>query len=234
MKKIFLISYIFLFAAAIFSVEIDPFEKDFLLSGIYMAQPPIVKDDFVVFTADTKARHVGIVFENEKFKKIHSFERFTLHDEEGETKKSFLFYIYKLPKKIQRVDYRLVIDGLWTYDPINQEKKYDMQNNLILSTVAINPSNEKKTEVLENGIVRFVAKSEPGEVIRLSGSFNNWDSYIYVMQEVERGIYTLEIPLPKGVHYYNFYRGITSFIDEGNRDRAYTQDGMHVSILELN
>ncbi|MGL4986663.1 MAG: isoamylase [Treponemataceae bacterium] len=233
MKRILLLSLIFCITHTLFSVPMDSFEKDYILSGIHSVQPPLIKDDYIVFTATTNARHVGIVFENERFEKIHSFERLTFYDDEGEKKDSVLFYIYKLPPKTQWIDYRLVIDGLWTFDPLNKEKTYDIQNNLTLSRVRVDLPYEKKTEVLENGVVRFVAKSQPNETIRLSGSFNNWDSYIYVMKETERGIYTLELPLPKGTHYYNFYKGISSFIDTTNPNRGYTQDGVHVSILEM-
>ena len=53
------------------------------------------------------------------------------------------------------------------------------------------------------------------------------------MVEVQRGKYQLDIPLPAGVYYYNYYSGITSFIDETNPSKGYTEDGRIASRIEV-
>ena len=79
-----------------------------------------------------------------------------------------------------------------------------------------------------------VIQGQSGQIIRLGGTFTNWDSSIYVMRETAPGLYELEIPLPRGTHYYAYYDGMASFVDKTNPDRAYTADGRTASVITIN
>jgi hypothetical protein len=67
----------------------------------------------------------------------------------------------------------------------------------------------------------------------LTGTFTNWDPYIYTLTETVPGIYELEIPLPRGTYYYKFVRGITEIIDEGASARVFSSDGQSASVLKV-
>ena len=71
------------------------------------------------------ARHVGIAFEHENFQSIHSFQRLYRSDDSTETKKSILFYIMQIPEEMRELRYRLVINGLWSTDPLNPDEIFD-------------------------------------------------------------------------------------------------------------
>lgn len=213
--------------------EISAYTKDILISQIQEATAPVVKDGFIVFTADEKARHVGIVFDYENYRVIHSFERRSHYAEDDKPVSSVLFYVTDYPKNVETIKYRLVIDGLWTADPLNPLKEFDNATNTMLSKIEIEKMAEPITEKMPSGLVRFVYYGKTGQNIRLAGSFNNWDSYMYTLRETSSGVYQIDLPLPKGTYYYNFYHGTTALVDEKNPKRAYTKDGRKASVLNV-
>lgn len=213
--------------------EQDTYARDILISKIDKVGIPYNEGDFLVFTAEDKFRHVGIAFDFEDFKTIHSFQLLKKTDMENEVTQSLYFFIIEVPKSIDSVSYRLVIDGLWTVDPNNPNKIYDKESNIVLSKLDIHREKEPATSIPSKNMVRFVYMGNPGLRIRLGGTFTNWDSSIYIMQETSPGFYELEIPLPKGTYYYAYYEGITSFVDKTNPERAYTKDGKVASIITV-
>jgi len=233
----------FLFLAISFSIfaaekKIEPttakdiadYARSKIIDQIEQPCPPYVQDGYLIFTADKSARFVGIAFGYENFRIIHPFQRLSHYETDGKPVDSVLFYITSYPKDVDEVSYKLIIDGLWTTDPLNSKRSFDKQTNSMLSIVNVERP-EPITEKASNGNVRFVYYGESGQSIRLGGTFNNWDSYMYEMTEVSPGIYQIELPLPPGVYYYNFYNGINAMIDLKNSERAYTVDGRTASII---
>lgn len=213
-----------------------------LISSIKAVQSPIVTEDFIIFTADKNARFTGIAFDFENYSKIHTFQRLVTKDSEFEPVDSLLFYICKIPEKISEISYRIIVDGIWTYDPVNENKYYSYEADTYFSVVKIeNLAKEKTESIYPNGTVpsltghtRFVYNGKPGQKIRLGGTFTNWDSFIYELEETSPGFYEITLALPKGSYFYAFYKGTTSFVDETNPDKAYTPDGRIASVLHVN
>jgi len=211
----------------------DTYTYDNLISKIESVGKPYIEEDFIVFTAKDSPRHIGIAFDFENYKEIHSFQRLSKTDMNNEISDTLYFYILEVPKGIKKVLYRLVIDGLWTVDPENPLTEFDKNARITLSRVDINRIETPKTFITENNTVKFIYIGETGKKIRLGGSFTNWDSSIYFLKETSKGFYELELPLPKGTHYYTFYEGISSFIDSTNPVRAYSKDGKITSAITI-
>lgn len=211
--------------------EITAYTKQQIISKIQHATAPRVEENFLVFTAEKTARFVGIAFDFENFRIIHPFERLQHYEGDETPVDSVLFYVTQYPKELTRISYRLIIDGLWTVDPLNSETVFDPKTNALLSTVSIDSTPAPVTEKIANGMVRFVYYGEGGQKIRLGGTFNNWDPFMYTMTEVASGVYQIDLPLPKGTYYYNFYNGTNSLIDAKNPDRVFTGDGKTASLL---
>lgn len=212
----------------------DTYTYNNLIALIDKVGSPIVEGDYIIFTADSSSRHVGIAFEFENYKTIHSFQKVNTTDIDGKVVQSVYFHILEVPKSIKQVSYRLVIDGLWTVDPHNKNQIFDQKSNLMLSTVSIQRQEVPTTSTVKKNLVRFVYQGRPGQVIRLGGTFTNWDSSIYVMKESAPGLYELELSLPRGTHYYAYYDGMASFVDTTNPERAYTIDGRTASVITIN
>lgn len=219
------------------------YDYDIFVSGISNVSAPILKEDRVVFTADSSSRFTGIAFDFENFRQIHPFSLRKLRDIDGEETESFKFFVLDLPKNLTHLQYRLIVDGLWTTDPLNPNIGYDSKTGMKLSQLDLNRHIEPATEVtradssgqirIGSSMVRFVHKGKEGQRIRIAGNFTNWDSWIYELEEVEPGLYLLELPLNEGTWFYSYYTGISSFVDETNPERAYTPDGRMASVITV-
>lgn len=211
----------------------DTYEYDLAVTGISGVRAPYLTNNYIVFTAPVTSNSIGIAFDFEEFRTIHYFQLRKNYGYEGDVTSSYYFYILEAPKKLPRVSYRLIIDGLWTIDPNNEHVTYNEQENYALSYIDLPPAEIEITEKLENGLTHFVCHGESGQKIRLGGTFTNWDSWIYEMKETVPGKYEIDIPLHPGTYYYAFYNGITAFLDETNPSRGYSTDGRIVSCITI-
>lgn len=231
--------FLFLSSAELFSAEskamLTDEELDYaeLVNTIQAVGSPYLKGDYAIFTSKSNARHIGIAFDFEGFKTIHSFKIKKFIDMEYKEADSIYFYILKVPKNVLEINYRLIIDGLWTVDPLNDETVFSRETNLVLSHFNASREIPQVTEKISGGKIRFVYKGKSGQKVRVGGSFTNWDSWIYQMSEVAPGVYQFEIPLPPGKYEYAFYTGINSFPDSGNPQKCYTPDGKTASLIIL-
>lgn len=239
MKKFFFLPVILLSLFPLIGNEIDSLTYSTLVSSISRAQAPIVSEKYVVFTARGTARFAGIAFEHEQYKTTWPFKRLSRKDEKGEPQKdsqgkaieSILFYIAEIPPETSELRYRMVIDGLWTTDPLNSQTSYDYTNGMMVSTLSVDRYEVYKTVSKTNESVRFICISEPGKLIKLAGTFNNWDPFMYEMTEIKAGYYELYLPLPKGTWYYAFFSGSSQIPDSINHERVYTKDGRIASVI---
>ena len=90
------------------------------------------------------------------------------------------------------------------------------------------------TEATSNDRVKFIYKGESGLKLNLAGTFTNWDPWIYQLEEIQPGLYELELPLTTGTYYYNYYLGLTPILDNTNPEKIYTADGRSASVIRVN
>lgn len=214
-------------------VEFTDHELDALLCNIEKPCAPIVTKDYIIFTADAKYRYVGIAFDFENYKIVHPFQVLTGQNNEGKTYRKNMFYCYNRQHKFTTLKYRLVIEGLWTTDPLNPVKEYDDNVNLYFSKVEDPNSVRVYTTEEKDNIIHFIYKGQEGLDLHLAGSFTNWDPWIYRMKETAPGFYELELPLTRGTYYYNYFLGLTPLLDETNPEKAYTKDGRIASVIKV-
>ncbi|MDR1317399.1 MAG: hypothetical protein LBK13_11060 [Spirochaetales bacterium] len=191
------------------------------------ASAPEIMDDTVFFSCKPQGtvRYVGIAFAHEEFREIHLFER----NEYG-----VLFLFFPIPEELHSLDYRLVIDGLWTTDPENPLKIRDA-GGLTLSRfelpVSAVQSVARSPVIREDGQVEFNFEASPGMDIYLAGSFNGWDPYMYRLRETRPGLYSLSLRLLQGTYYYMFTVEGRKRLDPLNPNRGQDEDGYEISIL---
>jgi hypothetical protein len=137
-----------------------------------------------------------------------------------------LFHVYTLPPTLRELEYRLVIDGLWTADPLNPLSRIDQQSGILRSTILI-PASKQLPTTLDGppGSLYFTYRAGPGEYITVAGSFNGWDPFMYEMREINPGSYSLTLPLPPGTYQYVFFHKGERVLDPNNFNRVYTKDG---------
>ncbi len=214
--------------------EKDLYEYNNIVAKLETPAEPVVTENYIVFTEKTGPRFIGIAFDFEDYQKIHPFMLHKNRDAEGAVTNSLMFFILDRPAFLREISYRLIIDGLWTFDPNNSNSFYDSENGITISKIDIGETKPEVTRATKENGAKFIYNGEPGQTVRLGGTFTNWDSWIYELKETKPGFYELNLPLPTGKYYYNYYLGMNAIVDKTNPNRAYTADGRTTSVIEVN
>jgi hypothetical protein len=215
---------------------------DFLLTLPETGGPRIFQDA-VVFTCSSSNRRVGVSLAAEGFASVHWMRKLMIsQDPQGAPiprrrkvpdpykDSGLLFYVYQAPEDLEEIEYRLVIDGLWTTDPANPLNRRDRASGILKSLVLM-PRDRREPVFRENpkGVLNFSFKGPPGETVTVAGSFNHWDPFMYELREYPEGLYTLSLPLPPGTYQYLFFHRGERYLDPYNFRRAYTKEGSAAS-----
>lgn len=211
--------------------EKDLYDYNNIVAKLDTCSQPCIQNNYIIFTEETGPRFIGIAFDFEDYQTIHPFQIHRNRDLEGTVTTSVMFFIMERPAELTEIKYRLVIDGLWTSDPVNPDTIYDNTSGLYLSRVDLGEALPEITSVKKERGTKFIYNGEPGQTVRLGGSFTNWDSWIYELEETSPGFYELNLPLPEGKYYYNYYLGMKAIVDKTNPSKAYTEDGRTASVI---
>jgi hypothetical protein len=238
MRKIMILMLLGAIIGAIEAIDMESYQFINHLLNIREPGEPEIFDDGVIFTAPSTHRRVGISFAHEGFARVHWFRQLlkakdTLTRKEERSKNiadqyrdsGILFHVYTVPPEIRELEYRLVIDGLWTTDPLNPYYRIDQQSGIVRSIITLPEIQKIPAASPPPGALTFNYQAPPGETITVAGSFNGWDPFMYELRETSPGVYALTLPLPPGIyHYVFFYRG-QRVLDPYNHNRAYTGEG---------
>jgi hypothetical protein len=240
MRKIMILTLLVAIIGNIEAIDTESYQFINRLLAIREPGAPEIFDDGVIFTASSGYRRVGVSFAHEGFARVHWFERLlkakdTLTPREERSKNiadqyqdsGVLFHVYTVPPEIRELEYRLVIDGLWTADPLNPRYRIDQKSGIVRSTITM-PESRKIPTAFDGppGTLTFNYQAPPGETVTVAGSFNGWDPFMYELRETAPGLYTLTLPLPPGIYHYVFYHRGRRILDPYNHDRAYTAEGL--------
>ena len=229
-----------------YSVDIEAVESyqlvDRLLSLTEPGAPEIL-DDLVIFTASSGNRRVGIAFADEGFSKVHWFRqlmvRHDIADLQADTLNRYkdsgiIFYVHKIPEGASKLEYRMIINGLWTVDPANPDMRRDSATGLTLSILSLPPRDTVHNPLNgPSGSLSFVFRGPPGETVTVAGSFNNWDPFMYELREGPAGNYSINIPLPPGKYQYVFFHRGRRYLDPYNANRVYSREGNAASEIVI-
>jgi hypothetical protein len=144
-----------------------------------------------------------------------------------------MFHVYQIPEGVTEIEYRLVINGLWTADPANPDSRRD-GSGLSRSVISL-PKKETVPGPLKRppGSLSFSFEAPPGETVTVAGNFNGWDPFMYELREGPAGNYTINIPLPPGTYQYVFFHRGQRYLDPYNARRIYAKDGKAASEIVI-
>ncbi|MDR0313866.1 MAG: glycogen-binding domain-containing protein, partial [Treponema sp.] len=144
-----------------------------------------------------------------------------------------LFYVEVIPDDMRNMDYRMIIDGLWTIDPLNPNGVTG-SGGIYQSRVSL-PARSSPPSTADSpaGQLRFSFPAATGEIVTVAGSFNNWDPFMYELRETSTGMYTLTLNLPPGTYQYVFFYRGERILDPYNSARVYTREGKIVSQVQV-
>jgi hypothetical protein len=215
MRKIMILMLLGAIIGAIGAIDMESYQFINHLLNIREPGEPEIFDDGVIFTAPSTHRRVGVSFAHEGFARVHWFRqllkaRDTLTRKEERSKNiadqyrdsGILFHVYTVPPEIRELEYRLVIDGLWTTDPLNPHYRIDQQSGIVRSIITM-PEIQKIPTAFDGppGTLTFNYQAPPGETVTVAGSFNGWDPFMYELRETSPGFYALTLPLPSGIYH---------------------------------
>jgi hypothetical protein len=243
MKKYTILTLLIVIIGSIGALDTESYQFiDRLLTLPGPGRPELFGDG-VIFTAPSSYRRVGIAFAYEGFSKIYWFRKLLSNRNEPppqdpKSKKppdiyqdsGILFHAHTVPGHIKNLEYRLILDGLWTIDPLNPLYRLDEKSGLLHSVVAL-PDRQPPPTAFDGppGSLSFRFTAPPGETVTVAGSFNGWDPFMYELQETSPGIYSLLLPLPPGTYQYVYYHRGGRFLDPNNHNRVYTKEGIPAS-----
>ena len=247
MKRISLIAIFMVIAAITWATDWE--NHEFIDRLITLAGPgaPVIYENFVIFTAPSEFRRVGVAFAHENFFPVYWFRQLLVPQDRlnapipqgRKTPDPFKdsgiqFHVYQIPKGVSELEYRFIINGLWTVDPNNPRTRRDPITGLVWSVVSIPqvPSRPNPLNGLPHGLT-FTFKGPPGEVVTVAGNFNGWDPFMYELREGPSGIYNINIPLPPGTYQYVFFNRGQRFSDPYNSRRVYSRDGREASEITV-
>ena len=208
---------------------------------------PEIIDNMVIFTASSNLRRVGVAFAHENFSNVYWFRQLLIPQDPLDApippgKKvpdpykdsGIQFYVYQVPENINELEYRLIINGLWTVDPANSQTRRDPVSGLTWSVLLIplRPSTPDPLKGLPEGLI-FSFKGPPGETVTVAGNFNGWDPFMYELKEGPAGIYSINVPLPPGAYQYVFFYRGQRYVDPNNPNRIYSRDGSAASVIVI-
>ena len=209
-----------------------------------LSQPgrPEIFEDSVLFTAPSSYKRVGISFAHDNYTKVHWFQRLMVPKDPADLlvngkvnakidpyeDSGILFHFEPIPVDLKNMDYRLIIDGLWTTDPTNPNRVYG-PSGIAASRFPLPERHITSVVQTTPGVYVFSYHAPSGETITVGGSFNNWDPFMYELRETIKGFYTLSLSLPPGNFQYVFFHRGEQIPDPANTRRLFSRDGRIVS-----
>jgi len=158
MKTIVLIVLFAMIAAFSWAADWETYEIVDRLLSLSGPGAPIIYGNSVIFTASSNLRKVGVAFAHENFSNVYWFRQLLIpQDQLGAPippgKKvpdpykdsGIQFHVYQVPDYINKLEYRLIINGLWTVDPVNSQTYRDRVSGLTWSVLSI-PSRPSRPD----------------------------------------------------------------------------------------
>ena len=210
----------------LFSIELEGYNINKKLISLEKSGPPEIIDNYIIFTLenDEKPSFVGAAFDFENYTKIHQYYR----------TQTGIYYLVINKPETDMIRYRVIIDGIWQADP------HSLKNIKEFSGVEISifplpdvPDNENIYPLTENAYTLFYHRGKPGSSVYLTGSFNNWDPFMYRMEEKKPGEYYFRVRLNPGEHYYYFIENGMKIADKRNPEVVWDRDYNEISAFIL-
>ncbi len=168
----------------------------------------MIFEDSAIFTAPSNLRRVGVAFAHENFSTVYWFKQLLVSQDrlnapippgkkvpDPYIDSGIQFFVFKMPENLKELEYRLVVNGLWTVDPSNDLFRRDKVSGVSVSVLPI-PQRAQKHDPL-NGLpkgLNFLFTAPPGEIVSVAGDFNNWDPFMYVFLIMASVLQTRKTP----------------------------------------
>jgi hypothetical protein len=241
LKRIF--SILFILALPAGAQELSDRLHLKLMNQSMSASPSVIdRNLFLAYKPEKAVSTVAAAFAHENFSKLHYLTK----NQNGVFVLSYRlpdYFIYindsfrkNQPSSLTNtVYYRIIIDGVWTTDPVNINRTED-NSGIELSWINIPDEAreiKKGLQTSKNNQVTFSFKAPAGRRIYLSGDFNGWDPFMHRLYEDTAlpGYYTITLRIPPGIHHYYYIVDGIIIKDPDNPEIGYNREGSAASRL---
>jgi hypothetical protein len=215
-------------AQAVSDVGAPPYSLTTEVQIMRSSAAPLVREHWVVFSyrPSSSARYVAARFEHESYSVLHPFK---LNEQ-----KVFVL-VYRPPEGLDELTYRISVDGLWMRDPANPEYSKDSFGTEYshVGLEELRPWPARGPVISSDGRVTFTYRGAPGGIVTVAGSFNQWDPFVHVLDEIDDGVYSLTLRLPRGSHYYYLLENGRKRLDPSNEEIRRDSEGQLVSCFHI-
>lgn len=197
--------------------ELTPLDL-FLVSKNIEEGVPFVHEGsiYLFFKAKEDTRYVAVSFDYDNYYQKYLMYRYG---------RNAFFTKVTPPLGKKRVEYRYIVDGIWTSDQTNPNYKENFLGDRFSflqlsdwdsSLALVNPSYDKEGRV----VLYFLG--EPNQNVYIAGNFNNWNPFLHpLVEEIERpGVYSVALDLPAGEVVYYFLANGKRYLDSLNSNKS--------------
>ena len=145
------------------------------------------------------------------------------------------FMVVNPPKGKKTIEYRFVVDGYWTTNPLG-ENHFRQEYGSMVSYVRykLKPKQKRaRSKVVDNNKIRFAIYMPQAKRITVAGTFNNWNMWQDFLRKSSNGLWVLEKDLPPGEYLYRFYVDDHWRLDLYNPDTRLDHTGQMSSRLVI-
>lgn len=170
---------------------------------------------YLFFKAKEDTRYVAVAFNYDSYSQKYLMYR---HD------RNTFFAKVTPPLGKRQVEYRYIVDGVWTSDENNPNYKENFLGDRFsflnlsdwdTSLALVNPSYTSQGKT----ILYFLG--EPDQKVNIAGNFNNWNPFLHRLEEEKErpGVYSVELDLPSGEIVYYFLANGKRHLDSLNPNK---------------
>jgi len=222
------LALILLVASAAGASAASPTVLDVAIRTMRPLQPQLIGDTVILsYWSPSAVRFVGARFEHEDWAVLYAFSV----NENG------VFVLdYPVPAGRDRLAYRIVVDGLWMTDPSNPVVETNRQGvEVSVYRLETEPQRSVVSPEIKAGRATFVYRGNPGTRVSLVGDFNAWDPFDpdFLLKEIRPGVFSLDVPVRPGRHYYAYFAGGRKVLDEANGETSVDRDGRRVNTFTV-
>lgn len=116
------------------------------------------------------------------------------------------YYLITNPVKKKEIQYKFVVDGIWTSDPKNPLREYDGNGSYlsVFESFTVPEGRHVSYRLIDGSTVEFRTWNPTARMISLVGDFNHWNPENDLLRRGSDGIWRLRKRLSKGDYRYKF------------------------------
>ena len=213
LKKAVFLAIIYLsFFTFIFAQNSEERENYYKLHSLTQAGPPrqikVIKISNIARGSSMLSEGILFTYRSRRAKRVTIAGNFSHWKLKRMTrgKRGVWFYFLDNMEGKNTIRYKFNIDGIWTYDPQNDDKIDDKAGSYVSLVDSFTQKDSRRITVrlMKNNRVEFRIYRPRALFISLVGDFNHWNPENDLLQKGHDGVWRITKRLPRGQYRYRY------------------------------